>query len=120
MRPDQLERDRRYLATPRGRFKQAKARAKQRGIVWKLTFEQWWAIWEKSGKWELRGRGRGKYCMGRYGDLGAYEDGNVAIVLQEVNTKDMSHKRHGQPHKRSDAGVKRHHTKRATSVTFLN
>ena len=53
--------------------------ARARGIPFRLTFEQWWRIWQRSGKWKQRGkidergkRGRG-YCMARPGDQGAYE-----------------------------------------------
>lgn len=42
-------------------------------------------IWEASGKWHLRGNKRGEYCMCRPGDKGAYEIGNVKIVLNEEN-----------------------------------
>ena len=56
-----------------------KSQAKQRGISFELTFEQWNDIWQKSGKWELRGRGRDKYVMSRVADKGGYTLGNVFI-----------------------------------------
>lgn len=59
--------------------------AKQRGIGWELTLEQWWDIWERSGKWEKRGRNKGGYVMGRHGDLGPYAVGNVAICSHQEN-----------------------------------
>jgi hypothetical protein len=59
--------------------------ARFRDIPFLLTFEQWWAIWQQSGKWEQRGSRRGQYCMARYGDQGAYEIGNVSICLIEDN-----------------------------------
>lgn len=52
--------------------------AQRRAIEWRLTFPQWWKIWQDSGKWLQRGRGEG-YCMARHGDSGAYEPENVYI-----------------------------------------
>lgn len=59
----------------------------------KMTFEEWLKVWQDSGKWHLRGQGRGKYCMGRHDDLGYYEVGNVSIISQTENVK-ISCKRH--------------------------
>ena len=28
-------------------------------------FYEWWRVWEESGVWHLRGRGKGFYCMAR-------------------------------------------------------
>lgn len=63
-----------------GRFRTQKNNAKLRNIRWMLTFPQWLAIWEESGKWEERGTGRHGYCMARIGDTGAYRVGNVYIT----------------------------------------
>ena len=58
-----------------------------RGIEFHLTFEEWCNIWDQSGHYAERGRGDGKYCMSRYGDIGAYEVGNVFIQLNLDNSK---------------------------------
>jgi transposase len=58
-----------------------------RDIEFSLTFPQWWAVWQKSGKWEERGRGNG-YVMARKGDNGSYSVGNVYICTQSQNVKD--------------------------------
>lgn len=60
--------------------------AKRRGIDWNLTLIEWWSIWESSGKWNERGRGYG-YMMCRFGDVGAYEAGNVYIATGVHNGK---------------------------------
>jgi hypothetical protein len=60
-------------------FVRQKCMAKHRKIEWLLTYEQWSEVWEQSGKWELRGRGKGKYCMSRKGDTGPYSIDNVYI-----------------------------------------
>ena len=52
-----------------------------RGIPFTLTFEEWWDIWDKSGKYEERGTLRGQYGMSRYNDVGPYAIGNVFIQL---------------------------------------
>ena len=71
--------------TPLSRFKQQRVSAKDRGIPFRLSYEQWLDIWKQSGHFHERGRGRGKYCMSRPGDKGAYERGNVKIILFEAN-----------------------------------
>ena len=59
--------------------------ASERGIGWELTLAQWWDIWESSGHWEQRGRGKGCYVMGRHADKGPYAVGNVVICSQKEN-----------------------------------
>jgi len=54
----------------------------------KLTFEQWWDIWETSGYWEQRGKRSDQYVMSRYNDLGHYELGNVFIQLGSDNKRE--------------------------------
>lgn len=49
--------------------------AAQRGIEWKLTFEQWLEWW--GGDLDRRGPHRDELGMQRYHDKGAYELGNI-------------------------------------------
>jgi hypothetical protein len=72
--------------TPRYYYSGHKAHAKARGIEFNMTFAEWWATWTDSGRWIERGIRRGCYVMARHGDQGAYEVGNVSIVLHEVNS----------------------------------
>jgi hypothetical protein len=74
-----------YVKTPLQHYRNQEAAARQRGIAFLLTFEEWWGIWQSSGKWELRGSGRGKYCMARTNDVGPYAVGNVRIERFEAN-----------------------------------
>jgi hypothetical protein len=67
-----------------------KAGAKRRGISFDLTFDQWMNIWIESGKWHLRGSGKGKFCMCRVGDTGGYTMGNVFIGSFEQNASDAN------------------------------
>lgn len=71
--------------SPRARFGQQRRAARQRGIEWQLSFEQWWDIWSSSGVYALRGCGIGKYVMARNGDIGPYAVGNVRIALWRDN-----------------------------------
>lgn len=61
--------------------------AKSRGIEFRMTFPEWWQVWQDSGKWELRGRGQG-YCMARNLDAGPYAVGNVYICTIGQNFSD--------------------------------
>jgi hypothetical protein len=72
-------------------FNQQKSNAKRRGIAWRLTFEEWSKIWTDSGKWELRGRNSGQYCMSRPGDQGSYAVDNVRIVPVTLNHNEMTY-----------------------------
>jgi hypothetical protein len=75
------------IKNPRICYRQQKAAAERRGIPFSLTFEEWWEIWDKSGKWPLRGKKKGQYVMGRNKDTGGYEKGNVSIILMSENIK---------------------------------
>lgn len=70
------------------KFELQRAQAFRRGIAWEFTLDEWIAVWEESGKWELRGRGKGKYVMSRHADVGPYAPSNVSIILFEQNLSD--------------------------------
>lgn len=59
----------------KAKFAGQKCGAKNRGIEWKLTFEEWINWW--GDDIEKRGTGHDKLQMQRYGDKGAYELGNI-------------------------------------------
>jgi hypothetical protein len=66
-------------------------------IGWELNLWQWWSIWQRSGKWEQRGRGS-RYGMCRFNDTGPYASGNVYIATCVDNTKDYwANRRSFQP-----------------------
>lgn len=67
-------------------YKTQKNNALKHGIQFNLTLPEWIDIWEKSGHFQERGRG--KYVMGRMCDMGAYEVGNVYIIHQSENSKE--------------------------------
>lgn len=77
-----------YRDTARGAYNSQRRGAKVRGVAFLLTFEEWWAIWTDSGKWEQRGRLKDQYVMARYGDQGPYAVGNVRICLTGDNVRE--------------------------------
>jgi hypothetical protein len=74
--------------TPRDRYDSHKANAKKRGVEFKFLFSEWMKMWEESGHFKDRGKGKNKYCMARFGDVGAYEVGNVHIITNSENRKE--------------------------------
>lgn len=66
--------------TPLRQFQIHRANAKQRGVEFKLTFEEWEQWWRESGHYHERGKKRGEYVMARKGDVGAYELGNIECI----------------------------------------
>lgn len=77
--------------TDRKKYTSHKSSAKFRGIDFKLTFEEWFDIWQKSGHYHERGIGKGSYVMSRIGDKGGYEVGNVFIQSNSDNVKQATH-----------------------------
>lgn len=77
--------------TPRYYFTLQRKSARERGVAWEMTFEEWLAVWVESGKWEQRGRKKGQYVMARHGDVGPYKVGNVSIVTTEQNIREARH-----------------------------
>lgn len=71
----------RYAASPRGKFTLQRKAAKQRGIGWALTFDEWQAVWGEL----LPQRGRTGLVMARKGDAGPYAVGNVDIITAKEN-----------------------------------
>lgn len=74
--------------TARLAYRQQRKNANQRGVEWRITLVEWWGVWVASGKFELRGRGRGKYVMARSGDVGPYAVENVEIADAVQNNSD--------------------------------
>lgn len=84
--PEQVRALRADSAKPIGAFLSQQRVAKFRGIEWHLTLVEWWAIWQRSGKWHQRGRRANEYVMCRRGDVGPYAVGNVVIATGDLNT----------------------------------
>ena len=84
------------LPDPRAKYTSHRARAKKRGIEFKLSFVEWWFLWKD--KYHLMGCRKNDYVMCRNLDQGAYEVGNVRIDYASSNSheKKISNRaRHG-------------------------
>ena len=68
-------------------------------IEFKLSFDEWAAIWNESGQSANRGTRRGQYCMARRDDIGHYEIGNVFIQLSSENFRDAARRGHPSTNK---------------------
>jgi len=66
-------------------YHQHRGNAKLRGVSFLLSFEEWYDVWISSGYWDQRGPASDQYCMARFGDVGAYEVGNVKIITNREN-----------------------------------
>lgn len=60
-------------------YNDQKSRALNRGIDFELSFEDWLTLWTESGKLDSRGRGVGKFCMGRIDSNRGYTLSNSII-----------------------------------------
>lgn len=69
-------------------FLDQRTQAGQRGIAWEMNLADWWSVWENSGKWSKRGRGRKGFCMARICDVGPYRKDNVYICTCAQNLRD--------------------------------
>ena len=64
----------------RKKFSAHKASAKQRGIPFSLTFDEWWLLWEASGHFD-----KPRWMMTRRDNQGGYVLGNVEITTGVKN-----------------------------------
>lgn len=75
--------------SPAHKFVNQRGHAGKRGIKWDLSFADWWDIWQKSGKWDQRGRSSESFVMARRGDLDTpYSKDTVYICTSCQNLKD--------------------------------
>jgi hypothetical protein len=76
---------RRPHAAERLRYWQQKGNARQRGIEFRLNFDEWLSWWRSTGRFAERGKRRSQYVMARPGDVGAYELGNIECMTGGQN-----------------------------------
>lgn len=81
--------------------------ANSRGIGWEITFPEWWRVWQESGHWNQRGRGKANYCMSRDKDEGPYRVGNVKIITNLQNTSSGQTKFARHEKQRDELGLTR-------------
>ena len=73
-------------------FKEQKRRARQRGVSFEMSFDQWRDFWTEDDRWSRRGTGADNLVMSRIGDEGAYKVGNVVCQTQRENGLDYLRK----------------------------
>jgi hypothetical protein len=77
------------------KYRYQRHRARQRGISWNLTFDEWYQWWQQTGHWEDRGITSGKYVMSRFGDLGPYSLDNIFCQTRDDNCREGNQKLKG-------------------------
>lgn len=85
-RHDELRNKWREANPKRTAYKNQQLNAKQRGIEWQLTFEEWRDWW--GSDWNQRGCTKGCLVMARYGDTGPYALDNIYKTTCEENSRD--------------------------------
>lgn len=75
-------------------YKWHRTNSQRRGIEFLFSFDEWKQWWIDSGKWELRGVGKNKFCMCRMNDVGPYAVWNVYCA---TNGKNLSDAHLGKP-----------------------
>jgi hypothetical protein len=73
----------------RQKYHEQGAQASSRGIMFLLTFEEWLNLWKTSGQLHNRGIKKGQYVMGRFKDSGPYKLGNVRIISNSQNSREV-------------------------------
>lgn len=106
--------------SPRQKYNHQKADAKHRGIGFDLTFEEWWDIWQASGRWYERGNVPGKYVMARNGDVGPYAVGNVRIALVEDNRAEQKWTEEALAKMRAAASKRKHTAETRAKISAAN
>ncbi len=69
-------------------YRMHRGNALRRNIPFLFTLEQWWRWWSQDGRWERRGRHRGRdgLVMARKNDAGPYALGNVEPLTLAQNS----------------------------------
>ena len=69
-------------------YRAHRASAKQRGVEFLITFDEWADWWLEDDRWESRGVGRDELVMARFGDVGPYALGNIYCTTSAQNIAD--------------------------------
>ncbi|MFM0257128.1 hypothetical protein [Paraburkholderia sediminicola] len=71
----------------RSAYASQKSHAKQRSIIFNLTFDEWFDWWQATGKYPKRGRAKDCYVMARFNDTGPYQLGNIYCCTVAENAR---------------------------------
>jgi hypothetical protein len=72
--------------------------AEKRGILWKLTFQEWYDWWLSTNHYHERGRKSDQYCMCRFNDIGPYSLSNIYCDTNHNNSKLNGDAKHFKKH----------------------
>ena len=92
----------------RHKFGWQRSSAKKRGILWQLTFEQWYHWWLSNGidkNLDQQPMHANKLCMCRYNDSGAYTLSNIYCDTNSNNVRTQNKLRHGQKQVHTPGGI---------------
>jgi hypothetical protein len=76
-----------YSAAALKAFRSQRNGAKQRGIPFDFTIEEWWDWWQVDDRWSRRGRNESDLVMARTGDKGPYSLANVYCSTHAENRR---------------------------------
>ena len=110
-----------YKDKNKGKFNNQRKQARNRGIEFLFSFEEWMKIWIESGFWHERGCHKGQYVMARNGDKGPYAPWNIEIITSEENQyrKSLSLEARAKISKAQFGRKASDETKRKMSITRL-
>jgi len=81
--------------SPKKSYSDTLYHARDREIIFNLTYSEYLELWLVSGKWEFKGTSKGSYQMCRYGDTGPYSINNCRIDTVENNQMEKYTKHDG-------------------------
>lgn len=107
-----------HRTSPKRRYGMHRSNARERGVAWELSFDQWWSLW--APYWDKRGPKRGQFVMSRFMDTGPYAAHNVRIVPAEDNIAEANYLQGRRPPPGSGAeGMKRKAREKRAKICFL-
>lgn len=89
------------------RYANHRKRAALRGIEFRMTFREWWGVWQASGHYGQMGTHAGQFVMARIRDTGPYAVWNVEIQTARENVSTAMTRVYGRFGMRADRLIER-------------
>jgi hypothetical protein len=103
------------MLRPRKSFTMFRHGASRRG-VFLLTYQEWWAVWQRSRHWHERGPCRGDWVMTRRDPEGPYAIGNLCICRKEVAVTALNRSPHVRAKRLGNQNARGHRHSAATRL----